>query len=106
MGSLVACHRKKLIRLVKRILEIELDDEAWFSQPRRLQFACFSGKGGYFLLGLVLNSNGFFSPRQRLLGLSRFGSLVSMGLGFMDFVVLVLSYRVFLLLLFLFHRKI
>ena len=40
MGSLVACHRKKLIRLVKRILEIELDDEA----SRRLQFACFSGK--------------------------------------------------------------
>lgn len=101
MGSLVACHRKRLIRLVKRILEIELDDEA----SRRLQFACFSGKGGYFLLALVLNSNGF-SPRQRLLGLSHFGSLVSMGLGFMDFVFFSVLSSFFLLLLFLFHRKI
>lgn len=105
MGSLVACHRKRLIRLVKRILEIELDDEAWFSQPRRLQFACFSGKGGYFLLGLVLNSNGF-SPRQRLLGLSHFGSSFS-GFRVYGLCVLVCLIEYFLFItIVLFHRKI
>lgn len=101
MGSLVACHRKKLIRLVKRILEIELDDEA----SRRLQFACFSGKGGYFLLALVLNSNGF-SPRQRLLGLSHFGSSFS-GFRVYGLCVLVCLIEYFLFItIVLFHRKI